>query len=79
MAVIEMDVRELLQQELEELPEEGAFAVLDFVRFLKTQLTRLDAEERFDRLWLTARRIAREQGISDSDIAAEIKAVRQAL
>ena len=48
----------------------------DFVRFLKTQWSGLGAEERFDRAWMIARRIAADQGISDEDIAAEIAKIR---
>ena len=33
-------------------------------------------EERFDRAWMIARRIAAEQGITDQDIAAEIEEAR---
>ena len=53
------------------------FEVLDFVRFLKAQLNQMSPEERFDRAWMIAHRIAAEQGISDQDIAAEIAEVRQ--
>jgi hypothetical protein len=37
----------------------------------------MNSEERFDRAWIIARRIATEQGITDEDIAAEIATVRQ--
>ena len=50
--------------------------VLDFVRFLKAQLNQMGPEERFDRAWMIARRIAAEQGITDQDIAAEIEEAR---
>lgn len=77
MTIATMDAREVLLEELELLPEEGVLEVLDFVRFLNLQLTRLESEARFDRQWLAARRIAREQHITDADIAAEIQAVRR--
>lgn len=37
----------------------------------------MNPEERFDRAWIVAHRIAAEQGITDEDIAAEIATVRQ--
>jgi hypothetical protein len=55
----------------------GLIKVLDFVRFLKSQLRRMNSEEWFDRAWIIARRIAAEQGITDEDTAAEIATVRQ--
>ena len=74
---MEASTRERVIQELSDLPEVGLFEVLDFVRFLKAQLDHMSPEERFDRAWMIARRIASEQGISDQDIAAEIQAARQ--
>jgi hypothetical protein len=68
---------ELVVEELADLPDVGLIEVLDFVRFLKSQLERMNPEERFDRAWIVARRIAAEQGITDEDIAAEIATVRQ--
>jgi hypothetical protein len=79
MSVIEnMDSRTMVVQELEDLPDEAMLEILDFVRFLKQQMSHLTPEERFDRLWMTARRIASGRGITDADIAAEVAAVRQA-
>lgn len=74
---MEMNPRELVMEELSDLPEIGIFEVLDFVRFLKTQWSGQGAEERFDRAWMVARRIAADQGITDEEIAAEIAKVRQ--
>jgi hypothetical protein len=68
---------ELVVEELADLPDVGLIEVLDFVRFLKSQLRRMNSEERFDRAWIIARRIAAEQGITDEDITAEIATVRQ--
>jgi len=68
---------ELVVEELADLPDVGLIEVLDFVRFLKSQLRQMNSEERFDRAWIIARRIAAEQGITDEDIAAEIATVRQ--
>lgn len=74
---MELDPRELVIEELADLPEIGLFEVLDFVRFLKVQWRELDSGERFDRAWLIARRVAEEQGITDQDIADEITKARQ--
>jgi hypothetical protein len=74
---MEMDPRELVIEELADLPEIGLFEVLDYVRFLKTQWRGLDSGERFDRAWMIARRIAEEQDITDEDIADEVSKARQ--
>jgi len=75
--MMETRTLELVVEELADLPDVGLIEVLDFVRFLKSQLRRMNPEERFDRAWIIARRIAAEQGITDEDIAAEIGTVRQ--
>jgi hypothetical protein len=64
-------------QELHELPDIAMEELLDFVRFLKHQAQNLTPEEQFDRLWLSAQRIASARGITDGDIEAEIAAVRK--
>jgi hypothetical protein len=69
-------VRELVMQELGDLPDPGLFEVLDFVRFLKTQWNGMSADERFDRAWRIARRVAAEEGITDLDIRSELETVR---
>jgi hypothetical protein len=74
---MELDPRELVIEELADLPDIGLFEVLDFVRFLKVQWRGLDSGERFDRAWLIARRIAEEQGVTDQDIADEIAKARR--
>ena len=74
---MEASTREIVIQELTDMPETGMLEVLDFVRFLKTQLEQMSPEERFDRAWIVARRIASEHGITDQDIEAEVRAVRQ--
>jgi hypothetical protein len=74
---VEAGTRELVLKELADLPEAGVIEVLDFVRFLRSQLAQMRSEDRFDRAWIVARRLAAEQGITDEDIAAEIAAVRQ--
>jgi hypothetical protein len=74
---METSTRELVMEELADLPEIGLFEVLDFVRFLKSQWSGMNREERFDRAWMVARRIAAEQGITEEEIAAEVAKVRQ--
>ena len=74
---METSNRELIIEELANLPDVGMIEVLDFVRFLKSQFSRMNPEERFDRAWMVARRFAVEQGITDEDIDAENVAVRQ--
>jgi len=74
---METNTRELVMQELADLPEIGLFEVLDFVRFLKSQWSEMSSEERFDRAWMVARRIAGEQGITDADIAVEVAQLRR--
>jgi hypothetical protein len=75
--MMETSNRELVIEELANLPDVGMIEVLDFVRFLKSQLKRMNPEERFDRAWMVARRIAAGQGVTEEDIAVEISAVRQ--
>jgi hypothetical protein len=74
---MEATPRELVIEELMDLPDIGLFEVLDYVRFLKSQWRNMDSGERFDRAWMIARRIAAEQGITDQDIIAEIAQVRR--
>jgi hypothetical protein len=68
--------RELVMQELDDLPDLGLIEVLDFVRFLKAQWSEMSPDERFDRAWMIARRVAAEQGITEADIRAETEKVR---
>lgn len=73
----ETNVRDLAIQELHDLPDTAMLEVLDYVRFLKFQNWSLTAEERFDRLWMTAQRIASARDITDKDIEAEVASVRR--
>ena len=45
---MESSTRELVLEELADLPDIGLFEVLDFVRFLKFQWRGIGPEERFD-------------------------------
>jgi len=62
---------------LDDLPDPGLFEVLDLVRFLKSQGSSMSPDERFDRAWMIARRVAAEGGITESDIRAETEKVRR--
>ena len=46
---METTPRELVLEELVDLPEIGMFEVLDYVGFLKSQWRNMDSGERFDR------------------------------
>ncbi len=74
---MDADPRELVLQELRDLPDPGLIEVLDFIRFLKSQWGSMSAGERFDHTCMVARRIAREQGITDQDIKTETERARQ--
>jgi len=74
---VNMSFRAMVVRELEDVPDEVMVEVLDFVRFLKHRLSSLTPEERFERFWMMARRIAAEREITDADIATEIAAVRR--
>ena len=73
---MEASARDMVLQELDDMPEIGMLEVLDFVRFLKARLEQLSPEERFDRAWMVARRLATEYGITDQDIATEVRSAR---
>jgi hypothetical protein len=73
---MEASARDMVLQELNDMPEIGMLEVLDFVRFLKARLEELSPEERFDRAWMVARRLATEYGITDQDIATEVRSAR---
>ncbi len=68
-------IKEALLRELDGLPEDKTVAVLDFVRFLKSREEE-DLERRFTLALEEARKIATQRGITETDILAEIKAVR---
>ena len=74
---MEADTREMVLEELHDLPDAGLFEVLDFVRFLKFQWSSMSTDERFDRAWMAARRVGAELGITDQDIRAETEKVRR--
>jgi hypothetical protein len=69
--------QELVVRELSTLPEDKVEQVLDFIRFLKIR-SQSDQElaREFRRALREARRITAERGITESDIAEEIRQVR---
>jgi hypothetical protein len=69
-------VRETVLQELEGLAEDRIAEVLDFIRFLKSRQEAERARQRFAVAVEEARAIAREQGVTDEDVLAEIQAAR---
>jgi len=65
-------------QEMSTLPETRLPDVLAFIRFLKISIPReqKEIEENFDKALKSIRARAAELNITDEDIAAEIRAVR---
>ena len=64
--------------EISTLPERRLADVLAFVRYLKLSIPteEKDLEERFDKALKSIRDRAKEMNITDEDIEAEIRAVR---
>jgi len=72
------DMEKTIMLEVSTLPEEQLADVLKFIRFLKFNL--LDSEEiekRFDESWKRVRARAKELNLTQEDIDAEIRAVRE--
>ena len=65
--------------EISTLPERRLADVLAFVRYLKLSIPteEKDLEERFDKALKSIRARAEEMNITDEDIEAEIRAVRE--
>ncbi len=65
--------------EISTLPERRLADVLTFVRYLKLSIPteEKELEERFDRALKFIRARAKEMNITDEDIEAEIRAVRE--
>jgi hypothetical protein len=69
--------QERVVRELSTLPEDKVEQVLDFIRFLKIRSTSdQELASEFRRALSEARRITAERGITESDIAEEIRQVR---
>ena len=72
-----MTERELVIQELDNLPPEKIGQVLDFVRFIKVRSkSDLELASEFRNALAKARTIAAERGITEADIAEEIRQAR---
>lgn len=72
-----MTQKDLVLQKLVALPAEQIAQVLDFIRFLKIRLKSDEQVRREFRDALTqARAIAAERGVTEEDIAEEIRQVR---
>ena len=72
------NLEQTIMQEISTLPESRLTDVLKYVRFVKFGLA--DSEEiekRFDESWERVRARAKEMNITQEDIDAEIRAVRE--
>ncbi len=69
--------QELVIRELDTLPTDKVGEVLDFIRFLKIRAkSNAELEREFKNALTQARAIAAERGITEEDIAEEIRQVR---
>jgi len=68
-----------LLQEISSLPETRRADVLAFVRFLKLSIPdeELELEKRFDKALKSIRARAKKYNITEEDVAAEVRAVRE--
>ena len=65
-------------QEISTLPESRVTDILKYVRFVKFGLAdNEEIEKRFDESWERVRARAKEMNITQEDIDAEIRAVRE--
>jgi hypothetical protein len=73
------DLERTIMTEISTLPETRLPDVLAFIRYLKLSIPKeqKELEERFDEALKSIRARAREMNITDEDIAAEIRAVRE--
>ncbi|MBE7432704.1 MAG: hypothetical protein HS100_02205 [Anaerolineales bacterium] len=72
------DMEKTIMLELSTMPEGQLADVLKYVRFLKfSQLDSGEIEKRFDASWERVRARAKELNITQADIEAEIRAVRE--
>ena len=72
-------LEQIIMREVAELPENRLPSVLAYVRFLKLGLDadKQEIADRFEQSWARVRARARELNITEQDIEAEIRAVRQ--
>lgn len=73
------DIEQTIMLEISTLPEKRLVDVLAFVRYLKLSIPteEKDLEERFDKALKSIRARAEKMNITDEDIQAEIRAVRE--
>lgn len=74
-----MTIEQTILLELSTLPESRRADVLAFIRYLKVSIPteQKELEERFDKALQSIRARAKEMKITDADIEAEIRAVRE--
>lgn len=72
-------LEQTIMREISTLPESRRADVLAFIRFLKLSIPRdrKEIEERFDKSLKSIRARAKEMNITEEDIDAEIRAVRE--
>lgn len=73
------DIEKQIMLEISTLPEMRQVDVLAFVRYLKLSIPReqYEVEERFEEAIKAIRARAKEMNITEADIDAEIRAVRE--
>lgn len=74
-----MTIEQTILLELSTLPESRRADVLAFIRYLKVSIPteQKELEERFDKALQSIRARAKDMKITDEDIEAEIRAVRE--
>ena len=72
-------MEQIILREIATLPEDRLPNVLAYIRFLKFELDadKKVIEERFEKSWKRVRARAKKLNISQEDIEAEIRAVRE--
>jgi len=73
------DLERTIMREISTLPERRRADVLAFIRYLKLSIPgdQQELEERFDKALASIRARAKGMGITEEDIEAEIRAVRE--
>ena len=73
------DLEQTIMLEISTLPETRRVDVLAFIRYLKLSIPgdQKELEERFDKALQSIRARATEMNITEADIEAEIRAVRE--
>ena len=72
------NLEQTIMREISTLPEDRLNDVLKYIRFIKLGLTESDEiEKRFDKALNSIRARSKEMNITEEDIQAEIRAVRE--